>query len=406
MELIANLLHAEGIESQLLARDPERPNLVARLPGRGTAPGLLLHGHLDVVPANAAEWRHPPFGGDVIDGEVWGRGALDMKSGVAMIVCAFLRTAEQFKPAGDLVLALTSDEETGSTLGAKYLVENHARLFDGVRYALGEIGGFTWWVAGCPLYPIHIAEKQRCEIRATLRGPGGHASTVVEGTAAAKTGAFLQVLSSRRLPVRMTPVARLGIEALADALPQEHGRALRRLVLSPRTDPGFEVLGAAARVLDPLVRNTATPTVIHGGGSSNVIPTEITVHLDVRMVPGATPTEVIDELEELAPGLALYDVLHEEPASHQAVDMTLFPLLADVTRQHDPAALPVPMLLAGYTDARYFSRLGICTYGYLPMRLPPGMSTDLIHAPDERIPAAAVGFGTDCVFDVIRRYSA
>src|SRR5215210_5539226 len=199
LQFVADLLGAAGIESRLLARDDERPNLTARLRGRGDSPPLLLYGHIDVVPANASEWSHAPFGGELIEGEVWGRGALDMKGGVAMMVAAFLRVArEGLKPAGDLILTLASDEETGSELGAKYLVEQHAELFEGVRFALSEIGGFTQWVGGRRLYPIQVAEKQRCLIRATVRGAGGHPSAVVRGTASAKLGRLLTRLEKRR----------------------------------------------------------------------------------------------------------------------------------------------------------------------------------------------------------------
>jgi len=162
VEFLAALLRERGIEPVVVALDPERPNLIARLPGRGSSPPLLLYGHLDVVPASSAEWTRPPFDAELVDGEVWGRGTLDMKGGVAMMVSAFLRAAdEQLEPAGDLILALTCDEETGSEFGAKYLVEQHADRFAGVRYALSEFGGFTQWIGGRPLYPIQVAEKQR-----------------------------------------------------------------------------------------------------------------------------------------------------------------------------------------------------------------------------------------------------
>jgi acetylornithine deacetylase/succinyl-diaminopimelate desuccinylase-like protein len=405
MEFVAGLLRMRGIEPKLLAIDAARPNLVARLPGRGAAPALLLHGHLDVVPANPEEWIHPPFAGELVDGEVWGRGALDMKSGVAMIVSCFLRAAtEQLEPAGDIILALTCDEETGSDVGAKYLVEHHAPLFEGARFALGEIGGFTRWIGGRALYPIHVAEKHRCLIRAMLRGPGGHASAVVPGTAAGQAGLLLAALGQRRLPVHVTPTVRTGIRATASALPSPKGWLLRRL-LNPRvTDRVLDMLGADGLPLDPLLHNTATATIVRGGGSSNVIPTEIEVDLDVRMVPGQTPDDVIRELRSRISRAAHYEVVRAEPSGPADVDMTLFPLLADIIRERDPAGIPVPMLLAGYTDARYFSRLGIQTYGYLPMKLPPSVTTDLIHARNERIPAAAVEFGAECVYDVIRRY--
>src|ERR671917_1957852 len=167
VEWIDELLREGGFETQILAKDPERPNLLARLKGRDQAPALLLYGHVDVVPVEGQSWRHPPFEGKNVDGLVWGRGALDMKGGVAMMLAAFLRAkAEGLAPPGDVLLLVLSDEESGGDYGAKYLVEEHARLFDGVRYALGEFGGFSLYVGRRRFYPIQVAEKQLCFLRA------------------------------------------------------------------------------------------------------------------------------------------------------------------------------------------------------------------------------------------------
>jgi acetylornithine deacetylase/succinyl-diaminopimelate desuccinylase-like protein len=407
LEFIADLLRKAGVEPQLVARDAERPNLVARLRGRGASPPLLLYGHVDVVPADATEWRHPPFAGELVDGEVWGRGALDMKGGVAMLVAAFLRAAsERLEPAGDVLLALACDEETGSELGAKYLVEDHPGLFEDVRFALGEIGGFTQWVGSRRFYPIQVAEKQMCLIRATIRGRGGHASAVVRNTAAAKLGHFLATLDKQRLPVHITRVVRDMLEAMAGSLPVHQRLALRPLLVSALTDRVLDLFGKEAAALVPLFHNTATPTVLRGGGSTNVIPTHITVELNARVLPGQTPRDLVHELENLVPGIAEFEIVREEPAAPADPDLTLFPMLADVIRERDPGGTPMPTLVPGYTDARHFSRLGIQTYGFLPMRLPSHITMELIHAPDERIPADAIDFGTDCLYEAVRRYRA
>ena len=405
LEYVGGLLGEVGIESRFLARDPERPNLVARLPGKGDAPPLLLYGHVDVVPANASEWRHPPFAAEVVDGEIWGRGALDMKGGVAMLVAAVLRAAtERLEPSGDLILALSPDEERGSTFGAKYLVEEHAELFEGVRYGLSEFGGFTQWTGGRPLYPIQVAEKQRCLIRATIRGEGGHPSTVVRGTAASKLGRLLRTLEKKRLPVHVTPVLRSMMEAMAGGLPVHERLALRPALVPALTDRLLDLFGKDGDSLDPLLHNMATPTVIRGGESTNVIPTEFTVDLDGRVLPGQTPQDLVSELEALVPGVAHFEVVEEEPAANAEPDLTLMPMLMNIIKEKEPEGTPFPMLLPGYTDARYFSQLGIQTYGFLPMQLPKHITTALIHAPDERIPAAAVEFGAGCVYEAIRRY--
>jgi acetylornithine deacetylase/succinyl-diaminopimelate desuccinylase-like protein len=405
LRFVADVLQTVGIEAQFLALDDARPNLIASVRGRGGAPPLLLYGHVDVVPANASEWRHDPFAGELVDGEVWGRGALDMKGGVAMLVSALVRAArERMEPAGDLILVLVSDEEMGSQLGAKFLVEEHAELFRDVRFALSEIGGFTQWVGGRRLYPIQVAEKQRCLVRATLRGKGGHPATIVRGTAAEKLGRLLTRLEKRRLPVHVTPVVKEMFGAMAGALPIHERVALRPLTVPALTDRVLDLFGKDAEPLDPLLHNTATPTVVRGGDSTNVVPTEITVDLNGRVLPGQTPDDLVRELNALLGGLAELDVVDAEPPPRQEADLTLYPMLADILREHDPGGTPMPTLVPGYTDARYFGQLGIQTYGFLPMRLPEHISTALIHAADERVPADAVEFGASCVYEAIRRY--
>jgi acetylornithine deacetylase/succinyl-diaminopimelate desuccinylase-like protein len=405
VEFVADVLRTAGIESTLVGREPERPNLIARVSGRGDAPPLLLYGHVDVVPANASEWTHPPFAAELVDGEIWGRGALDMKGGVAMLVSTFVRVAsERLEPAGDLIFALSPDEERGSAFGARYLVEDHADFFDGVRFALSEFGGFTQWTGGRPLYPIQVAEKQRCLIRATIRGAGGHPSTVVRGTAAAKLGRLLKKLETKRLPVHVTPILRSMVEGMAAGLPAYERLALRPALVPKLTDRVLDLFGKDGDALDPLLHNMATPTVIRGGGSTNVVPTEFEVDLDGRVLPGQTPADLVGELEKFGGTLASFELVEEEPPAKAAPDLALMPMLEGIIREREPAGTPFPMLLPGYTDARYFSQLGIQTYGFLPMRLPKHITTALIHAPDERIPAAAVEFGADCVYEAVRRY--
>jgi len=407
LEFVASTLAEAGIESQFLAREADRPNLIARVRGAGEASPLLLYGHVDVVPARAEGWTYQPFSGDVIDGVIWGRGALDMKGGVAMLIAALLTVAGRASPpATDLILVLTSDEERGSRLGAKFLVDEHHDLFSGVRYAFSEIGGFTEWVGDRRLYPVQVAEKQRCLVRATIRGSGGHPSTVVHGTAAARLGRLLTRLDKRRLPAHVTPLGREMIGAMAQALPAYQRLALQGLLREQVTNRLIPLLGKDAAPLDALLHNTATPTVIRGGDSSNVIPTEVTVDLDGRVLPGQTPTELVQELANFAGDLAEFELIEEEPPARADPDMRLYPMLADILRQADPDGVPIPALLPGYTDARHFARLGIQTYGFLPMRLPKEISVDLIHARDERVPADALRFGTGCLVEAIDRYPA
>ncbi len=400
-------LRAAGISTVLLGKDPERPNLIARLPGRGAMPPLLLQGHVDVVTTAEQRWQHPPFAGEIADGCVWGRGALDMKGGVAMMLAAVLGARESgLAPAGDVILAVLADEENGGGYGARFLVEEHAEQFAGVRYALGEFGGFTQHLAGRRFYPIQVAEKQSCRVRATVRGPGGHGALGVVGGAMPKLGRLLSRLDGSRLPAHVTPAARLRLLAMARALPFPSSLIYRRLADPAWTDRVLGWLGARGRGFAPWLSNTATPTVVRGGEKLNVVPSEVTVELDGRVLPGLGAETLAAELAALlGPGVEL-EVLDFE-AGRAEVDLGLFDTLAAVLRAADPGAVPVPMLLPAVTDGRFFARLGIQTYGFTPMKLPPGLDfITTIHAADERIPVEAVDFGARAISEVLIRYGA
>lgn len=408
IEYIRDLLSAAGIESTLLARDPARPNLIARLRGRGDAPPLLMYGHVDVVTTEHQSWTYPPFEAIEADGFIWGRGTLDMKGGVAMLVAAFLRAqAEGASLPGDVILTVVSDEEASGFMGARYLVEQHAGRFADVRFAIGEFGGFTLHSAGQRLYPIMISEKQSCAVRATVRGPGGHAAyRAPRGNAMGKLGRFLNRLERRRLPVHITPITRLMVETLASISPRMHAAVLRQLLNPALTDRVLDLLGTQVETLDPLLHNTVNPTIVHGGDKNNVIPGEITVELDGRILPGFAQADLLRELAQLAgPDVEFEAIYPPDPGPSDTPDMGLFATLSDILGEVDPGGIPMPYLLAAVTDARFFARLGIQTYGFLPMRLPKGWSfTQLIHAADERIPVEAVAFGADAIYTLLQRF--
>ena len=407
LSYLAGLLNAAGLPTAWYAQTPERPNLVARLPGRGQAPPLLLYGHVDVVTTAGQSWQRPPFAAEIADGFVWGRGALDMKGGVAMLVAAFLRAhAEQAALPGDVVLALLSDEEAGGDLGARFLVEQHPELFQGIRYALGEFGGFTLDVGGQRFYPIMVAEKQLCALTATFRGPAGHGSLPVRGGAMAKLARALGRLNRRRLPVHATSAASLMFTRLAEALPGPTGLLLRQLLNPALTDGVLDLLGERGRVFDPLLHHTVSPTMLAASDKINVIPAQVTLGLDGRLLPGFGPADLLAELRALLGPDVELEVARYDPGP-AAPDLGLFDTLADILRAADPAGRPVPLLLSGVTDGRYFSRLGIQTYGFLPMPLPADFNfSQTIHAADERIPAAAVDFGANAIFSALQRFGA
>jgi len=399
------LLAEAGFETKILARDEKRPNLITRLGGQGQAPTLMMYGHVDVVTTENQEWSHPPFEGNVVDGYVWGRGALDMKGEVAMMLAALLRArAEGLEPPGDVILAVVSDEEAGGDFGAAYLVDHHAELFEGVRYAIGEAGGFTFWVGDRRLYPVMVAEKQMCWMRATARGRGGHGSMPLRGEAMAKLARVLQVLDRRRLPVHVTPVARQMIEAMGSILPWGQSLILRWL-LDPRfTDRILGLLGQQGEVLAPMLHNTVSPTILHASDKINVIPSAVTVELDGRLLPGFTPDDMLAELQPLLGDEVELVVERYEPGPPEP-DMALFETLAEILREADPEGTPAPFLMSGVTDGRHFARLGIQTYGFTPMKMPQGFDFwKLAHGADERIPIDALEFGAEALYQLLQRF--
>jgi acetylornithine deacetylase/succinyl-diaminopimelate desuccinylase-like protein len=403
---VQKLVEGAGAEARMVARDDSRPNLLARVRGAGEAPPLLLYGHVDVVTTAGQEWTHPPFGGELADGWLWGRGALDMKGGVAMMVDAFVRAARgEITPRGDVILAVLSDEENGGAYGARFLAQEHAELFDGVRHALGEFGGARISIGGKSFYPIQVAEKQICWLKGVVHGPGGHGALGVRGSAIGKLGRILARLDSGRLPVHVTPVAHAWIEAMADALPRPQSLVLRSL-LDPRlAEVTLRAPVAQLRLLDRALRNTVSATIVRGGEKINVIPSQVEVELDGRLLPGFGPDDIIREIETLV-GLDLeLDVLqHDAHPAHS--DLSQLGLLGDVLRELDPEAIPVPMLQVGVTDGRFFAAIGIQTYGFIPLNLPDGFEfLKLIHAADERVPVDAIRFGTEAIGRVLERYS-
>jgi len=401
---LRNLLAEAGIPSEVFALDPERPSLVARLRGSGDAPPLLLYGHVDVVTTVNQTWQHPPFGAEIHDGMIWGRGALDMKGGVAMLVAAFLRAKAENTPLpGDVILAIVPDEEAGGSQGAGFMVAQHPEQFSGVRYALGEFGGFTLALGGRTFYPIMVAEKQICQTRVTVRGQGGHGSMPVRGGAMARLSRLLRRLDQQRLPTHITPTVHDMLTIMADAVGGATGLVLRQL-LNPRlTETALGAMGERGRVFEPLTRNTVSPTIIAASDKINVIPSTITVDLDGRLLPGQTPDDMLRELRAVLGSEAELDVVAFEPGPAR-VDMGFFDVLGGVLKAADPTGIPVPLLLSGVTDGRFFSRLGIQTYGFTPMKLPPEFAfTRAIHAADERIPVEAVGFGADALFAAIQK---
>lgn len=408
IEYIHGMLEDAGIMTALYAKDEQRPNLVARIKGRGEAPPLLLYGHVDVVTTAGQNWRYPPFAAEIHDGFVWGRGALDMKGGVAMMIAALLRLkAEAVVPSGDVILLVLTDEENYAEFGAKFMVESHPEVFEGVRYALGEFGGFNITLAGKRFYPIQVAEKQVCGLELKFKGPGGHGAMPAPECAAIHLGEALDRIYSRRMPVHVTPPVRRMIEEMAQNIGGVTGLGLRALLRPALTDRLLNQLGEIGQTFVPMLHNTVNATIFEGGEKRNVIPSEIRVELDGRMLPGFTPEQMVAEVRELI-GLGEEDVeirvLQYEPGPEE-IDMGLFDHLAGVLKRLDPEGIPVPYLLTAVTDGRHLAKLGIQSFGFIPMRLPQDFEFfKLAHAADERIPVEAVRFGAEGIYQAVREY--
>ncbi|HLQ62878.1 MAG TPA: M20/M25/M40 family metallo-hydrolase, partial [Candidatus Acidoferrales bacterium] len=335
VEYVRGLLQGAGLASELYGGTPERPNLVARLKGRGQAPPLLLQGHVDVVTTDGQAWTRPPFEAVVEDGWLWGRGTLDMKGGVAMMVSAFLRAAAEGGAPGDLVLAVLADEEAGGLHGASWLVDHRPDLFSGIRHALGEAGAVAIHLGGRRFYPIMLTEKRGCQMRVTLRGPGGHGSLPMRGGAMARLGELLTRLDRSRLPYHLTPATRLMLEGIREALqpPLRDGVAI---LLDPaRADGALDELGALGRELDPLLHNTVNATVVRGGSKINVVPAEVSADLDGRLLPGYGPDDMVGELRQVIGDQPQVDVVLAGPAQPE-LDLSLYDQLAAVLREADP----------------------------------------------------------------------
>jgi acetylornithine deacetylase/succinyl-diaminopimelate desuccinylase-like protein len=389
-EYVAAALAGAGLDPVLLERTPGRANVVARIEGSDPArPALLLHGHLDVVPAEPADWSVHPFSGEVRDGELWGRGAVDMKNAVAVLVAVargLARTGR--RPARDVVLAFTADEEDSAADGSAWLADRHAGLFDGCTEGVGESGAFTFHAApGLRLYPVGAAERGTAWLKLTARGTAGHGSRPNPRNAVTALAAAVTRIGEHAWPVRLIPTVRAALLAIADALGLDADGAER--------DPDglLARLGPASVLVAPVLRNSANPTMLQAGYKVNVIPGEAVGYVDGRVLPGCED-EFAAVMDELAGPDVAWEYAHREVPLEAPLGAPLMAAMTDALLAEDPQARIVPYCMAGGTDAKHFSRLGIAGYGFTPLALPPGYDYHaMFHGVDERIPVTALQFG-------------
>lgn len=389
-EYVATLLDEVGIESTLYEDTPGRTSVVARWGGtEGDA--LLLHGHLDVVPAAAEDWQVDPFSGEIRDGYVWGRGAVDMKDFDAMLLSVVRARARAGRvPERPIVLAFTADEEAGGHHGAEQIVERHREALEGCTEAVGEVGGFSTTVRGRRLYLIEAAEKGMAWMKLTARGRAGHGSMINHDNAVTELAAAVARIGGHDWPVRLTPTMKTLLAAVADLAGTE---------ATPENAQSLvEEFGGAARMLGAVLRNTTNPTMLSAGYKVNVIPTEASAHVDGRFLPGfedeffATLAELCGENIDIE--YVSKQQPWETPYEGHLVDAMGRSILAE-----DPDAIVAPYLMSGGTDAKHFNKLGMRSYGFAPLRLPSDLDfTALFHGVDERVPVDALEFGAR-VFD-------
>ncbi|MGW2564796.1 M20/M25/M40 family metallo-hydrolase [Streptomyces sp. NPDC001537] len=387
-EYVAEKLAEVGLDSKIFESHPGRASTVARIEGEDPSrPALLIHGHLDVVPANADDWTHHPFSGEVTDGCVWGRGAVDMKDMDAMTLAVVRdRLRSGRRPPRDIVLAFLADEEAGGTYGARHLVDKHPDLFEGVTEAISEVGGFSFTVnEQRRLYLIQTAEKGMHWMKLTVAGTAGHGSMIHRDNAITELSEAVARLGRHKFPVRVTKTTRAFLDELGDALGTE---------LDPEDMEGtLARLGGIAKLIGATLSNTANPTQLGAGYKVNVIPGEATAHVDGRFLPGFEEEFLADLDKILGP-----KVRHEDVHADKAVETTFDGALVDAMQSalvaEDPAAKAIPYMLSGGTDAKSFDELGIRGFGFAPLKLPPELDfAGMFHGVDERVPVDGLKFG-------------
>ena len=387
-EYVVASLAEVGIASTIYESAPNRCNVIARIEGSDSArPGLVVHGHLDVVPANADDWSVDPFGGEIKDGAIWGRGAVDMKNTDAMILAIVRHWARTgYKPPRTIVLAFFADEEAGSTFGSRYMTAHHPEVFEGCSEAISEVGGFSVTVAdGTRLYFIEAAQKGIHWMRLVADGRAGHGSMINDENALTALSDAVAKIGQYEWPQRYTKTVKALFQKIATATGKPYDEKDLRPLLAE--------IGSTARMIGATLQNTANPTMLEAGYKANVIPGSASAVIDGRFLPGYE-----DELNETIRAIVGPDIRVETITRDIALEVDFGGPLVDAMCaaivSEDPEGVPVPYLMSGGTDNKALSELGIVGYGFSPLRLPPDLDfMALFHGVDERIPVDGMHFG-------------
>lgn len=391
------VLSGMGLAPQLFEPEPGRVSVVARVEGREPGPALVVHGHTDVVPADPANWTVDPFAGEVRDGMLWGRGAVDMKDMDAMVLTSLesiLGSGRQ--PARDLVVAFFADEEAGGVAGAHWVVDHHPRLFEGATEAISEVGGYSVDLAGQRAYLLQTGEKALVWVRLTARGPAAHGSRYLRDTAVVRLAEAVAALGRRDWPIRLTDTTR--------SLVDELGRILG---VDPRQvgpDAVALAAGTAAGFVQATLRTTTNPTVLTSGYKHNVVPDTASALVDIRTLPGEEEA-VLAEVRDLVGPDVEVEVLHADVGLENPFEGALVDRIVALLGEHDPGASVLPYLMPGGTDNKALSKLGITGYGFAPLQLPADLDFPaMFHGVDERVPLASLDFGTRVLTDLLLTY--
>jgi acetylornithine deacetylase/succinyl-diaminopimelate desuccinylase-like protein len=387
-EWVAEKLDEVGISSQIIESEPGRASTVARIEGTDSArPPLLIHGHLDVVPADAGEWTVDPFGGEVKDGFVWGRGAIDMKDMDAMVLALvrdWARTGQ--RPPRDVVLAFVSDEEAGGRKGAHYLVDNHPDLFADCTEAISEVGGYSISLnEQARIYAVQTAEKGIDWLRLRAKSAPGHGSMINKDNAVTHLADAVSRIGNYDWPIVITDTVRALIRGIGEVLGQD---------LDPdQPEQWLPLIGGAARMLGATIQNTANPTMLQAGYKANVIPSTAEATIDCRFLPGQEQA-LLDTIDELLGEHVEREFEVRDIAVETSFDGALVDAMSAALKAEDPGAIPLPYLMSGGTDAKSFSTLGLRCFGFSPLLLPADLDfMAMFHGIDERVPIDGLKFG-------------
>jgi acetylornithine deacetylase/succinyl-diaminopimelate desuccinylase-like protein len=390
---VVTKLEEVGIPAQILESAPNRASVVANLEGTDSSlPGLVVHGHLDVVPANAADWSVDPFSGLIKDGCIWGRGAVDMKNMDAMMLAVFRLWARHgFKPKRRMVIVFFADEEAGGIYGSRWMAEKHPEIFEGCSEAVSEVGGFSFTLSsGKRIYLIETSEKGIEWMKLTASGLAGHGSMVNRENAVTRLAEAVSRIGNYKWPLRLTRTNELFLSKVAELT----GKKFDKNDLSPVINE----LGSMSRMIGATLNNTANPSMLEAGYKANVIPQTATAVVDGRTIPGYE-SELIATVKELAGEHVEVESLVSDIPLEVDFSGPLVEKMIAAIKSEDPEGIPVPFLMSGGTDNKALAKLGIAGYGFSPLQLPTDLDfMALFHGVDERVPVESLKFGARSLF--------